>query len=148
VYSLHPRARRFALLAGILLAWLIIPLPYALVCFLAAWRGKLVLHDDRMEVTYLFTRRIRFDEIVRLGLLHVPASVWGIGAYLARMEGGVGQRIDLCVMDRRGKTRWVPVFMYEGHLDILQRVQQAVGKPYEEVALGAFTFKWPRAKQG
>jgi hypothetical protein len=143
VYRLHPKATRFALIVSIILAWLIIPLPYALACFLAACRSKLVLHEKGMEVTYLFTRRIRFDEIERLGLLPVPVPTRGIGAYLARMECSGEHRINLCVMDRRGKTRWVPVSLYEGYLDFLHRVQQAVDKPYEEVALGAFHFKWP-----
>jgi hypothetical protein len=147
VYRLHPRAKRFALIVSILLAWLLIPLPYAVACFLAALRSKLVLHEDRIEVTNVFTRRIWFDGIARLGLLRVPVPTTGIGASLDRMECGGEQRVHLCVMDRQGKTRWVSVSMYEGYPDILERVQQAVGKPYEEVRLGVFSFKWPEAEQ-
>src|SRR5262245_53478961 len=95
VYRLHPKAARFAIIVSIILAWMIIPLPCALACFLAACRGKLVLHEKGIEVTYLFTWRMRFDAIERLGLLPVPAPTRGISAYLARMECSGEHRINL-----------------------------------------------------
>ena len=144
-YRFHKGARTALIVAGVLCILLVIAAPIGIWIIVRATGGKVVFTRGGLVAKALFSVNIDFADVTRLGVCRFPIVARGIGGALARYKVGGDHAINVCVMTRAGKTRKFIASMYEDHEAMIEQISRAVGRPYEELTVGAFGVKWPQA---
>jgi hypothetical protein len=88
-------------------------------------------------------RRLIVEEVRRLGVYYAEASHSGVTGVMVRAKLAGDRGANLCWQDRRGKTRWICVSLYERPDDILDAACAMTGMELEELSMGFFGVKWP-----
>jgi len=142
-FKLHKGARMALNVAGVLCILLIIAAPFGIWILVRVAGGKLQLSQNGVVGKALTTVSFDYKDVDRIGICMVPIIARGIGGALAKAKVGGDYGTNVCVMLKTGKKKMITVSMYEDHKGAMEAISQAVGKPYEELKMGAFGVKWP-----
>jgi hypothetical protein len=148
VFPMHGGAKTALVVVGVLLCLLIITIPVGIYIIIRVQGGRVELTRKALVARSIGTVRIPLDDVARVGICKVAVVGGGVGGALARKKVGGDEGVNLCVMDRRGKTRKFIASMYERHEELCAEVSSLTGKPLETVTLGAFSLKWPDVARG
>jgi len=141
-YNLHKGAKSALTVVGILLCILIITIPVGIYIIVRISGGRVEVTQEGLTAKAIGTKKFRFSEVNRLGVCNVPIIARGIGGALARKKVGGDVGINMCFMIGK-KTKVFIASMYENHQEMFDQVSKILGKPVEEVTVGALRFKWP-----
>ena len=128
---------------GILLFILIITIPVGIFIIIMVSRARVEVTREGLTAKAIGTKFFRFSEVRRLGVCRAPIHARGIGGALARKKVGGDVGINLCFLMGPKKTKVFIVSMYENYQQIIDQVASILGKPVEEVTIGALRLKWP-----
>ncbi len=142
IYPMHGGAKFAYAALGVLLCLLIVTIPLGIWVFVKLARSRVEITSEGLVARGMRTVRMPFAEVSRAGICEMPIDANGFGGFLAKKKCGGDVGVNLCLLDRRGKTRQFIVSMYDQYQDILDRVESALGKPFETVCRGAFGLKW------
>ena len=145
VFPAHKGAKSAMTITGVLVCLLIITLPIGIWLIIRGRAGRVVLDDSGLHVRMLFSVRVRWDEISRIGLLINPVPGLGIGNILARKKVGGAEAVNLCLKTKAGRTRHFIVSMYENWQEIVSHVEDHIGNECETLSQGLGGPKWPGA---
>jgi hypothetical protein len=81
--------------------------------------------------------------VARLGVCRVPIRAKGLGGVLARKRVGGNEAIRVVIKNAQGKQKSFIVSSYDQSDEIMAKVSERVGKPFENLEIGAFGVKWP-----
>lgn len=142
IYNLHKGAKSALTVVGILLCILIITIPVGIYIIVRVSGGRVEVTQEGLVAKAIGTKKFRFSEVNRLGVCHAPVQAGGIGGALARKKVGGDVGINMCFMIGK-KTKVFIASMYENHEQMFGQVSKILGKPVEEVKIGALRLKWP-----
>lgn len=142
IYNFHSGAKSALTVVGVLLCVLIITIPLGIYIIIRASGGRVEVNQEGLVAKSIGTKKFRFNEVNRLGVCHAPVQAGGIGGALARKKVGGDVGVNMCFMIGK-KTKVFIASMYENHQQMLDQVSQILGKPVEEVTIGALRLKWP-----
>jgi len=142
IYNLHQGATSALTIVGVLLCILIITIPVGIYIIVRVRGGRVEVTQEGLVAKAIGTKKFRFSEVNRLGVCHAPVIARGIGGALARKKVGGDEGINMCFMIGK-KTKVFIASMYENHQQMFDQVSQILGKPVEEVKIGALRLKWP-----
>ena len=142
-YRLHKGARVALNTVGVLCVLLVIAIPVAIWVFVRVAGGKVVLSAQGVLAKGLGTTQFAYSEVARLGVCRVPINAKGIGGILAKKRVGGDEAIRVVIIDTRGRKKGFIVSSYDKWEEILMKISERVGKPYEKLEIGAFGVKWP-----
>jgi hypothetical protein len=147
-FPLTSGARTAMIVVGVLCCLLVFALPIGIWVFYRLGKAKVTLTPEGLEAVNVFSgTRYAWTDVERLGLMQVAvAKGGGVAGAMAREKTGGDAATHLIVRTKAGDNRSFMVSSYENMLDILDEVEQRVGKPYETVepgAAGAMGAKWP-----
>jgi hypothetical protein len=145
-YRLHQGARTALNVAGILCLVLIIGAPFGIWILWRVAGGKIILSPGGVVAKALMTVSFDWKDVDRIGVVRVPIIARGIGGMLARKKVGGDHSVNVCVKLRNQKKRMIIISQFEDYQTAMEQISSAVGKPYEELTMGAFGVKWPEAK--
>jgi hypothetical protein len=148
-FPLIPGARTAMIVVGVLLCLLVFTIPLGIWVFWRLSKAKVVLTPEGLVARNVFsTTQFAYGDVARLGLMQVEVTTQGgmAGALARDKVGGDGGALHLIVQTTDGRNRSFMVSSYQNAQDILDEVEQRVGKGYEVVtpgAAGAIGAKWP-----
>jgi hypothetical protein len=142
IYNFHSGAKTAVTVVGVLLCVLIITIPIGIYIIIRASGGRVEVTQEGLTAKSIGTKKFRFSEVSRLGVCHAPVQAGGIGGALARKKVGGDVGVNMCFMVGK-KTKVFIASMYENHQQMFDQVSQILGKPVEEVTIGALKLKWP-----
>jgi hypothetical protein len=142
IYNFHSGAKTAVTVVGVLLCVLIITIPIGIYIIIRASGGRVQVTQEGLTAKSIGTKKFRFSEVSRLGVCHAPVQAGGIGGALARKKVGGDVGVNMCFMVGK-KTKVFIASMYENHQQMFDQVSQILGKPVEEVTIGALKLKWP-----
>ena len=142
-YPFHKGARVALYIVVALCVMLVFAIPFAIWIAIRTAGGKVVLSPSGVVAKGLLTTEFSYADVARLGRCKAPVLAKGIGGALAKQRVGGDNAIHVVVKLRDGKTRKFIASSYEKYEEIMSKIQQAVGRPYEELSMGAFGMKWP-----
>ncbi len=141
-YKMHRGARIAFFLAGALCMILIVAIPFGVWIIARAASGKVVVSPTDVKVKALLNTNIDLRDVSRIGVVTVRVPK-GIGGALARLKVGGDAAINVCVMNKSGKTKKFIASSFENYQQMMAQISKIVGMPYEEISMGAFGLKWP-----
>ncbi len=132
---------------AILLALLIITIPFAIWFWLKAKNGKLVFGEGGITIFGLGLSKSewRWAEIERIGTLERRLPSAGIGGAIAAKMSGGKVALNLCTVQKNGKKRFFMVSRYENYQEIVERIANDSGLTLETVTQGLGGPKFPKA---
>jgi hypothetical protein len=147
-YPLSSGARTGMIVVGVLCCLVLLAIPLGIWVFYRLGKAKVTLSPEGLEAVNIFSStRYAWTDVARLGLMQVAmAKDGGMAGALARESTGGNSATHLIVKTNAGDNRSFLVSNYDEWQDILDQVEQRVGKPYEAVtpgAAGAMGAKWP-----
>ncbi|MCA9521070.1 MAG: hypothetical protein KC609_08860 [Myxococcales bacterium] len=144
-YPFKASVRKAAVIFGVLLLVLVLPIPMAIYFFVKRGKGRVVVGENGLEVHGfgLWPGRWTFAEIERLGLLEVRMVGGGLGGALARQMNGGDVAVNLMAITRAGKKLKFVLSRYEKHEELMTRVVVATGLTPETLSMGLMGPKWP-----
>jgi hypothetical protein len=142
IYNFHSGAKTAVTVVGVLLCVLIITIPIGIYIIIRASGGRVEVTQEGLTAKAIGTKKFRFSEVSRLGVCHAPVQAGGIGGALARKKVGGDVGVNMCFMVGK-KTKVFIASMYENHQQMFDQVSQILGKPVEEVTIGALKLRWP-----
>ncbi len=142
-YPIQKGARTALKITGVLCILLIIAIPFAIWIFIRAAGAKVVLSAQGVVAKGLGTTQFSYSEVARLGVCRVPIPARGLAGALARQKVGGSEAIRVQIIDTRGRKKGFIVSSYDKWEEIMMKISERVGKPYEKVEVGAFGMKWP-----
>jgi hypothetical protein len=145
VHPMHRGARRALAATGILMCVLVFMLPFGVWILLSLRRARVEVSDGLIEEKNALRckRRLVAEEVKRLGVYHAEAAHGGVTGAVVRAKLGGDVGVNLCWQDRRGKTRWICLSLYERPEDVLDAAQDMTGVELEELSMGFFGVRWP-----
>lgn len=142
IYNFHSGAKSSLTLVGVLLCVLIITIPLGIYILIRASGGRVEVTQEGLTAKAVGTKKFRFSDVNRLGICHAPIHAGGIGGAMARKKVGGDVGVNMCFMIGK-KTKVFIASMYENHEQMFDQVSKILGKPVEEVKIGALRLKWP-----
>lgn len=145
-YRMSPGARGALNTAGALCVLLIIAIPLAVWIFVRVAGAKVVLSAQGVLARGLGTTQFAYNEVARLGLCRVPIIAKGLGGTLARKRVGGNEAIRVVIKNAQGKQKSFIVSSYDKRDEIMAKISERVGKPFENMEVGSFGMKWPETE--
>ena len=142
-YPLIKGARSALNIVGVLCVLLIIGIPVAIWVFVRVAGAKVVLSAQGVLAKGLGSTQFAYNEVARLGVCRVPITAKGLGGVLARKRVGGNEAIRLVIKNSQGKQKSFIVSSYDKCDEIMAKISERVGKPFENMETGAFGVKWP-----
>ena len=142
-YRLHGGARAALYIVSALCFILVVAIPIAIWVAIRTAGGKIVLSPNGVVAKGLLTTEFSYADVERLGTCKVPILAKGIGGALAKQRVGGDNAINVVVKLKNNKTRKIIASSYEKYEEIMATISQRIGKPYEQLTMGAFGMKWP-----
>jgi len=142
-YRFHQGARIALYIVVGLCTFLVFAIPFAIWIAIRTAGGKVVLSPSGVVAKGLLTTEFSYADVARLGRCKAPVLAKGVGGALARQRVGGDNAIHVVVKLKDGKTRKFIASSYEKYEEIMAKISQGVGKPYEQLTMGAFGMKWP-----
>ena len=81
--------------------------------------------------------------VARLGACRVPVYARGLGGVLLRKRVGGNEAVHVVIKDARGRQKSFIVSSYDKCDEIVAKISERVGKPFEKMETGLFGMKWP-----
>lgn len=146
-YPLSSGARTAMIIVGVLCCLLVVAIPIGIWVFYRLGKAKVTLSPEGLEAVNVFSStRYAWTEVERLGTVQIAVvKGGGMAGAMAREKSG-DAATHLIVKTTSGDNRSFMVSSYDEWQDILDQVEQRVGKPYEVVtpsAVGLAGAKWP-----
>jgi hypothetical protein len=107
--------------------------------------AKVVLSARGVLAKGLGSTQFAYTEVARLGICRVPVTAKGLGGVLARKRVGGNEAIRLVIKNAQGKQKSFIVSSYDKCDEIMAKISERIGKPFENMETGAFGVKWPAA---
>ena len=147
-FRLSSGARTAMIVVGVLCCLLVVAIPIGIWVFYRLGKAKVTLSPEGLEAVNVFSStRYAWTEVERLGTVEIAVvKGGGMAGAMAREKSGGDAATHLIVKTKAGENRSFMVSSYDNWQDILDQVEQRVGKPFEVVtpsAVGLMGAKWP-----
>jgi hypothetical protein len=142
----HKGARVALNIVGVLLILLVFTAPFGLWMFWRVSKARLRTSAKGVDASSITNIAFDYDDVARLGVCRIPIRAVGIAGALAKYKVGGDVGINVCAILRDGKKKQITANLYEDYEAAMDEISKGVGKPYEELEMGAFGVKWPEAK--
>ncbi len=146
-FPMHKGARGALYFAAFLCILIIIASPLGIWMILRARKGRVDFVPGGLNAYGMTTTRLVYADVERIGVMKVPVLARGLlGRWLVHKKlGGAREASNLVARTRTGKKLRILLNQFRDPERILSKVTAEVGKPMEEVPMGALGPRWSDA---